>query len=187
MMSLPMLLHETERGNWRNDNSSGMTTAGNNCLFPARGLLFAEERLIHFEQYSLSGWCDEALVNVTSGQIQRYVLFPAVIPTCGKKHTTGTCWGITPGSSRVWDSVFLQYAAITDATQPSFSRSPRIRRLRIGRPRKLAAMFPGTYTTPETSRLLARKENRQRGVDAGSSGPPTDLWSDLSRSIPGRF
>lgn len=51
-------------------------------------------------------------------------------------------------------------------------RLPRIRRLRIGRPRKLAAMFPGTYTTPETSRVIARKQTTDGCLQVVTEEPP---------------
>lgn len=97
---------------------------------------------------------------LTSGQIQRYVLFPAVIPTC-QKQAQRTGQGISLESLFAWEIEFLQQSIVTGTAESSFLGLPRIRRLRIGRPRKLAAMFPGTYTTPETSGLLARKRTRE--------------------------
>lgn len=95
---------------------------------------------------------------LTSAQIQRYVLLPAVIPTC-RKQAQRTAPEISPASLCARETVFSQHSIATSSF--SLLGLPRIRRLRIGRPRKLAAMFPGRYTTPETSRLVARPRRRE--------------------------
>lgn len=78
---------------------------------------------------------------LTSGQIQRYILFPTVIPTC---HRQQRWWGTIPGLFHVGQVLLVQRSAYRDTAELSFKGLPRIRRLRIGRPRMLAAMFPWT-------------------------------------------